>query len=216
MQILSALNLLGLCWKDRENKEAIRAAWKQKIHKAHPDKNDSQGATKLAQALNEAKEVLLGNPESELDKIQREAQEELQAKEEEIKREHEAFMRRCEEYHQKEKERKKERYNKNRKKRVSDSRAHKNIEQYAEGRILIEEMKSFFKDSFKSNNGSTDRLLVSDIMDHFTKSRDTTSILEKRLFQRHAKRILQGIWPNAKYSKFRNKMCFLFIAIRNK
>ena len=69
MQILEALNLLGLCWRDRDNKEAIRAAWKRKIHKAHPDKNDSQGATKMAQALNEAKAVLLGNPESELDKI---------------------------------------------------------------------------------------------------------------------------------------------------
>ena len=59
MQILEALTLLGLHWNDRENKDAIRAAWKRKIYAVHPDKNDSNDATKKAQALNEAKETLL-------------------------------------------------------------------------------------------------------------------------------------------------------------
>ena len=224
MQILEALALLGLHWNDRENKDAIRAAWKRKICAVHPDKNDSHDATKKAQVLNEAKETLLGQSESEFDKIFRERQEEMQAKkkmdeskkqeEETSKREHDAFLQRLDEYERKAREIKRERYNKNRKHRAPDSRAHRKIDDYPEGKNLIEEMKSFFNNNFVSKNGSPDHLFVRDIMDHFVSSRDVTSDLEKRLFQRHSKQILISIWPNAKYSKYNNKRCFLNVGIK--
>ncbi len=219
MQIFEALSLLGLSIRDRNNKEVIRAAWKKKIYDAHPDRNSSSNTLKVAQALNEAKDILLGESESEIDKFLREKREEALAKkkaDEQSQAVHHEYMRKREELDAKERELKRERYNKNRKKRAPESRVHRKIENYPEGKALIEEMRSFFKENFVSKPGSQKIVFVCDILDQFRKLREKDmSDLEKHLFQRHSKQILSFYYPDALYSRFKNKRGFQCIEMKS-
>ena len=195
MRTDEALALLGLSWRERDDKDAIRAAWKRKIRGAHPDRNASVHATRNAQILNEAKDVLLKMFEDVVDKKQREDEEERRA------REAEALQ---------------AQFKNDETTRGTRGRVHRKLENYPEGRALIEEMKMFFKNNFvlRSYDDFSDRLLVSDIMELFIQSRDQTSEVQRRLFQRHAKKMFQTIWPNAKYFQYSGKRCFLFMGIK--
>ena len=216
MQIFEALFLLGLSSNDRENKEAIRAAWKKKIYDAHPDRNSSPNTLKLAQALNEAKDVLLGSSESEFDRLSREIREENLAKKRAAEQSKSAFEEFIYQQEEKEKERRRERYNKNRKKRAPESRVHRKIESYPEGKALIEEMKSFFQEHLIVHTTSQKIVFVCDILQHFIQSRErNVSDSEKRLFQRHANRIIQIFFPRALYSRFKNKRGFQYITLKD-
>ena len=212
MRTDEALALLGLSWRERDDKDAIRAAWKRKIRGAHPDRNASVHATRNAQILNEAKDVLLKMFEDVVDKKQREHEEERRAREQ---REHEE-ERRAREKEQAEAILRKAQFKNDETTRGTRGRVHRKLENYPEGRALIEEMKMFFKNNFvlRSYDDFSDRLLVSDIMELFIQSRDQTSEVQRRLFQRHAKKMFQTIWPNAKYFQYSGKRCFLFMGIK--
>ena len=58
---MEAMTILGLTFNDSFDEAKIKQAWKQKVRHAHPDKNHlrQESATRAAQLLNEAKEVLL-------------------------------------------------------------------------------------------------------------------------------------------------------------
>ena len=197
--IHEALSLLGLSWKDRDNHTKIKEAWKNKVRLVHPDKNTISNATEQTQRLNEAKDVLLA--EDPLVKLQREAEEERAA----MEKEKADYQRHLDELRAKAKQAQRERYTRNRKKRAEGSRVHRKIEDYPEGKALMEEMKTFFKDKFTSKD---EHVSMADILRLFVKSRDNTTDLEKRLFHRHAKRLFAAAWPRARYTKHFNKWTF--------
>ena len=219
-----AMAILDLTFTESLDEAKIKQAWKQKIKHAHPDKNNHLGrpeeteesATNATQSLNEARDVLLEPfKDSYHEKKRREDEEERvlnekQRAEAEAKRQAEdaEIEQKCEASHAKAKAIKRENYNRNRRKRLPTSRVHTKITDYQEGKALVEEMQAFFRDRFKEPEFSDDALLVSDILDLFIKSRDSTSILETNLFKRHAKRLFLAAWPNSSYSMCKNKRCF--------
>jgi DnaJ-class molecular chaperone len=207
MFIHEALTLLGLSWSDRNNTQAINRAWRHKLLSVHPDRNTSCDATERAQQLNQAKDVLLAQFEDPLAKMKRQADEERVAAE----KEKAAYEQELEEMKRKAKQDQRDRYTKNRKKRVEGTRIHRKIEDYPEGKALIEEMTTFFKDNFVSK---CEHVSMADMMDLFTKSRDNTSDLEKRLFHRHARRLFVATWPYARYTKHFNKWTFYGVALK--
>ena len=80
---------------------------------------------------------------------------------------------------------------------------------------LMDEMGVFFRNAFVSNPSSTGHLNIQEIMELFTQSRGNTTDLERRLFQRHAKAVMQSAWPGAKYATYRTrKHCFKFVGLR--
>lgn len=199
-----ALSLLGLKWADRDDPQLIRKAWKRKLKSVHPDKNTSCSATERTQKLNQAKDVLLG-AEDPLIKVQRETEEERVAKE----KEQAEAQKKLDELWEKARQAQRERYVRNRKKRAEGSRIHRRIEDYSEGKALIEDMKSFFKNNFTSK---AEHVSMADIMNLFVKSRSNTTDLERRLFHRHAKRLFAAAWPYARYTKHFNKWSFYGVA----
>jgi len=205
-----ALILLGLSWSDCDNPKEINRAWKQKLLYVHPDKSKVRNATERTQRLNEAKDVLLAEFATEEDLL---AKEEQEAEEERAASEKEkaAFEQKCNEMNQKAELDLRERYTKNRRKRAEGSRIHRKIEDYPEGKALVEDMKTFFKDSFISESAYVS---MADIMLLFVKSRENTSDLEKRLFHRHAKRLFAAAWPSAHYTKHSNKWTFYGVAMK--
>jgi len=207
MLIHEAVTLLGLSWSDRNNVQAINRAWKQKLLLVHPDKSTSCDATERTQQLNQAKEVLLAQFEDPLAKMNRQAEEERAT----VEKEKAAFEQKCNEIYERAQQAWRERYSKNRKKRAEGSRVHRNVENYPEGKALTEEMKSFFKNRFVSK---MEYVAMADMMDLFTKSRDNTSELEKRLFHRHARRLFAATWPYAQYTKHFNKWTFYGVAVK--
>ena len=205
-----ALILLGLSWSDCDNPKEINRAWKQKLLYVHPDKSKVRNATERTQRLNEAKDVLLAEFATEEDLL---AKEEQEAEEERAASEKEkaAFEQKCNEMNQKAEQDRRECYTKNRRKRAEGSRIHRKIEDYPEGKALVEDMKTFFKDSFISESAYVS---MADIMLLFVKSRENTSDLEKRLFHRHAKRLFAAAWPSAHYTKHSNKWTFYGVAMK--
>jgi len=205
-----ALILLGLSWSDCDNPKEINRAWKQKLLYVHPDKSKVRNATERTQRLNEAKDVLLAEFATEEDLL---AKEEQEAEEERAASEKEkaAFEQKCNEMNQKAELDLRERYTKNRRKRAEGSRIHRKIEDYPEGKALVEDMKTFFKDSFISESAYVS---MADIMLLFVKSRENTSDLEKRLFHRHAKRLFAAAWPSAHYTKHSNKWTFYGVTMK--
>jgi len=210
MLFKEALILLGLSWSDCDNPKEINRAWKQKLLYVHPDKSKVRNATERTQRLNEAKDVLLAEFATEEDLL---AKEEQEAEEERAASEKEkaAFEQKCNEMNQKAELDLRERYTKNRRKRAEGSRIHRKIEDYPEGKALVEDMKTFFKDSFISESAYVS---MADIMLLFVKSRENTSDLEKRLFHRHAKRLFAAAWPSAHYTKHSNKWTFYGVAMK--
>lgn len=229
MSILEALYLLGLIWEQRDDNAAIMKAYKRRMLQFHPDKNPSPQATGKTQVLNEARDRLLkGGDSYRSEEARRRREEEERQTEEARQREDEArkkrefdervaeetrrFYEECEKYQERARLIRRERHNRNRRKRPEGTRAHAKISSYPEGRALLERMTAFFKGKFEECSDSMDnRLFVDVLLDLFVRSQENTSQLEQRLFQRHCRATLLAIWPNAKYAKFKNKRCYMFI-----
>jgi curved DNA-binding protein CbpA len=220
-----AMVILGLTFVESLDEAKIKQVWKQKIKHVHPDKNkhtEQESSTNATQLLNEARDALL-EPfhDSSYEKKRQEDEEEQVLRE---KRRAEAEAKRQAEdttFEQKSgtshvkfttNDNKRENLNKIRKKRLPTSRVHRNINEYKEGKALIEEMQTFFQDSFKEVPDNV--LWVGDILDLFVKSRDSTSVLETNLFKRHAKQLFLTTWPNSSYSIHQNKRCFRDICVK--
>jgi hypothetical protein len=65
MSWLEAMTILGLAYSDLQDLVAIRGAWKLRLRKCHPDKNQltTGDATMQTQHVNEAKDVLVARVE---------------------------------------------------------------------------------------------------------------------------------------------------------
>ena len=98
---------------------------------------------------------------------------------------------------------------KKRRKRLPSARIHRKLSEYSEGRYLVNEIKSFFRDNFMLE--ASNQLEVSDIQDLFVRSRDHTTDLEINIFKRHGKRIFIETWPTSTYSRKKFKRCFLHV-----
>ena len=101
---------------------------------------------------------------------------------------------------------------KKRGKRAPEARVHLNIGDYKEGRDLVKEMKTIFQERLVYTTGN--KLLVSDVLDLFIKSRDHTSDLEINLFKRHSKKLLMAAWPEATYRMLNNKRCYMHVQVK--
>jgi hypothetical protein len=101
---------------------------------------------------------------------------------------------------------------KKRGKRAPEDRIHLNIGDYKEGRDLVKEMKTIFQERLVYTTGN--KLLVSDVLDLFVKSRDHTSDLEINLFKRHSKKLLMAAWPEATYRMLNNKRCYMHVRVK--
>jgi hypothetical protein len=234
MRVQEALNLLNLTWHDRQNIAVIKRAWKQTIFDVHPDRSARIDAKEHAQKVNEAKDCLLDQFDNsrsfesikeELEKKAREDKEELkrqtkaneQSKQETDKKEatdrqwaH--HMREADEFYERMMQARRERYAKNRKKRADGSRVHRKLESYTDGLTLVNEMKHFFKTGFETKNK---HVFMSDVIELWVRSREQTSDLEKRLFHRHAKKLMAVTWPTARYTKHHNKWSFYGLAAKH-
>lgn len=212
MHLSEALSILGLAFAEIHDESKIKQAWKQKIRVTHPDKKNQRGqenATKATQRLNEAKDTLLEMFVDSHEKELREDEEERARRREEDAQ----FEQKCDNLYNKMMADHRKRYNmNNRKKRLPTSRVHKNINDYQEGKALVEEMQKFFREKFKADTNNT--LLVSDILHIFTKSRDHTTDLEKNLFKRHRKKLFIDAWPKSVYSSCNNKCCFRHVCAK--
>jgi hypothetical protein len=231
MSVLEALYRLGLSWEQRVDNAAIMKAYKRRMLEFHPDKNPNAQATMISQLLNEAKDLLLkgGDLRQTEDKLRKEHEARIKRETEDtLRKEHEARMKRefeervaeetrkfreeCEQHYERAKQTRRERYSKNRRKRPEGTRAHAKISSYPEGKALMDRMTAFLKGQLEECIDSTNsRLFVDELLDLFVRSHENTSLLDQRLFQRHCRTTLLAIWPNAKYSKFKNKHCYLFI-----
>ena len=222
MRLSEAASILGLAFAEIHNESKIKQAWKQKIRETHPDKYHTrqEDATKATQRLNEAKDTLLEKFTYPYEKKLREDEEEcvLSEKQQERRRAEDAqFEQKCGEMYDKMKAAyKRERHNNmnKKKKRLPTTRVHRNINDYQEGKALVEEMKRGFKEMFEEADASS-TLMVGDILDLFIKSRDHhTTDLETNLFKRHSKKLFIDAWPKAAYSSFKNKRCFRHVCAK--
>jgi hypothetical protein len=102
---------------------------------------------------------------------------------------------------------------KNRRPRAPGSRIHKKIEDYKEGRDLIEEFKAFFTSNVNEKEGS--RVFSRDLFNAFTKSRKdrggVVTKLEMEMFWRHGKRLFMTLFPNCKYTAYKHQRCYLHV-----
>ena len=229
---LDAVIILGLTFDESMDPAAIRSAWKQRIRKAHPDKSQGRGtdATMQTQRLNEAKDVLVAraalfstdpaDEERERRRRERERQEEEErrradeARQAREKVQREKFERECEEMYNRMKEARRERYARNRRKRAPGTRVHRKVEEYKEGKELVEEMQAFFREGFVVEPNH--KLLVRAVLDLFIKSRSgPTSDLELNLYKRHSKRLFKEAWPGVVFSTLRNKRCYWNVAVKH-
>lgn len=232
MLLSEALFVLGLTSTAICDESVIKRTWKQKMRESHPDKNlqASASATADTQRLNEAKDTLLQifhdrheqkRREDEEERLMRDKQKHREDEMREKKRaETEAkkkedddhFKKYCDDMYNKAQAIRHERQIRNRKKRLPTARVHKKICEYQEGKDLVEEMQKFFSDKY--TNAANNVLLVSEILDLFVKSRDSTSVLEINLFKRHAKKLFLAAWPKSAYSSSKNKRCFRHVGVR--
>ena len=217
-QIQEALRVLRLTWDERLCRHAIERAWKKMIVKIHPDKNHGKEATEQTQKLNEAKNILLQRFMDPAEKRRRESEEETRAREKEkaafeakCREEMEQYQREFQEFCERVKKIRRERYARNRKKRPPGTRAHRKTAESIEGNTLLGEMERFFQERFQMCLGG--KLGVSEISAMFMASRPMTD-LESNLFKRHSKRIFKIVWPKAAYSMFNNRRCFLDVSAK--
>lgn len=168
----------------------------------------------------------------EREKLERQKAANTQAREEEIRRptkvkdqrKHETdkkeavnrqwanHMKEADEFYERMMQARRERYAKNRRKRADGSRVHRKLESYSDGLTLVNEMKDFFKTGFETKN---EHVFMSDVVELWVRSRKQTSDLEKRLFHRHAKKLMAATWPTARYTKHSNKWSFYGLAAKH-
>jgi len=219
MLVLEALYRLGLKWEQQKDRTAILKAYKCKMLEFHPDKNPNPLCTKIAQEINQAKDALLR--ELSDDDESSKTTENARCNEDEFKKkmaEWEEEKRVWEEkYDAMEKERirkRRERYARNRKKRAPDSRIHRKIDTYPEGKKLIEDMTSFFEKNLETSSNFADYVYVSQLLEMFMRSRDSNSQLDNALFKRHCKTILAKVLPKAEYAQRKSKRCYVYLQMK--
>jgi hypothetical protein len=101
-----------------------------------------------------------------------------------------------------------------RKRRTPETRVHRKIDSYPEGKELVEEMNKFFKEQLVFDRSNWNKLLVRDILKFFVTSRNATTDLETNLFKRHNKKLILTTFPDAVYSTSKNQRCFLHLDFR--
>jgi DnaJ-class molecular chaperone len=207
MQYNEAIAVLGLTWAESWDESTIKRSWKKIVKTTHPDKHTagSTNATLKTQQLNEAKDILIGRLTNNNDKKKREDDEERLTREKELA---EADAKQETERQMKLEERR-ERYTKNRRKRLPSARVHKKMNDYKEGRDLVNEMKNFFRESFMPETSS--KLAVSDVLEMFVNSRYHTTELEINLYKQHSKKLFLETWPASTYSRKIFKRCYLHV-----
>jgi hypothetical protein len=264
MDVDEALTTLGFTRMSMLNQNLVRKAWKMRISKKHPDKNQNPDAHESSQMINEAKEVLL----EFLDVVGFKNWEETGEHKPDSKSDFEDFMKaHTTTSHEKEadiaeemlsekatqsdadfttrvkpvysvdesKQMQEEQSSrssgniknpppnvhrgnssKNRKPRTPESRIHKNIEDYEEGRQLIEKMKEVFSEYFEERSGSYIRNSV--LFETFVKVREMDNVkssnLEKTLFTRHGKRLFLARWTRSKYVQTRKQRCYSNVGVK--
>lgn len=227
MIVIEAIKILDLLFNEYRNPKAICNAWKKKMLSVHPDKCHDQDATKKAQTINEAKDVLLEfnlrmntsfyeSAEAEKE-AQRKSEEKEQAKrqteEKARKREEEVYRKRQEEIVNEALRRSKmESDTKSKRKTRNDTRIHKNIKEYKEGRELMKNIKHFVKQSFIVSDSG--RISMNDIVIAFRTLHNSITPLKLRLFRRHFKSVCLAKWPSAKYTVSRGMRSYKGICLK--
>ena len=200
MDLLQAMRILGLPLTQLFDRRAILCAWRQKLRGAHPDKKKKQEGDgtlapphhEEAQRVNAAKDALLSQFEDPDAKKRAEAEEEARARAREakerrrIRREKEACQAPV---------------------AVVDLEEEDDAANVRLGiRAFIDELRTFFRTRFEAGGP---RVLVRDLVGLFMASRGgRLSVLERRLFQRHARRLCMEVWPHAEYAMHRDQRCF--------
>jgi hypothetical protein len=100
------------------------------------------------------------------------------------------------------------------KKRTPETRVHRKIESYQEGRELIDEMNKCFREHLVLDPVEKHETLVRDILNLFVVSRNSTTELEKNLFKCHNKKLILAVFPGAVYSTYKNQRCFCHLKFR--
>lgn len=204
MYSYEAIRILGLSPSDMFDLSAIVSAWKRKIRHTHPDKNGhALDATEKTQRLNEAKDVLV----KENERVETEmATHSKAAREEDIRKFYDNMKAQAAQ--------KRARYALNRKKRAPGTRAHRKAQACAEGMQLIQEMREFIKGRFQPSTDFNDIVMVGDLLTLFTDTRELSTDMEKNLFRRHARTLIQNAFPKASYTVSKNKRCYRFISLK--
>ena len=94
--------------------------------------------------------------------------------------------------------------------RKHGSRIHRKLTSHAEGKGFVEEMQRYIVTTY--HHTKTGRVTMNEIVDGFKKSRPHTTPLESNLFHRHCKRLFAETIKGAKYSKYKDKRCFMKVA----
>ena len=101
-------------------------------------------------------------------------------------------------------------YRRNHPQRNPDTRAHRKSD-----KVLINAMRDFLASHF-SRSPEGGHVLMQEIVDSFVKSRNAVPAApELRVFRRHAKSMIQQIWPGAVYSKHKKQTSFRFLKLAN-
>ena len=212
MSLHYALVHLGLTWNNRANPEAICKAWRQRHRSIHPDKSTSPNATEQAQRLNHARDVLMAQLiDPELNSTQEGADEEEQRIMDEKRKEEE---KRLSDLFEEIRQKQRERFIKNRRKRAADTRPHRKTSESEQGTALVEELSRFFSDNFIQKPEG--HMYMFQAKELFFKARGRASGLDKRLFHRHARSLLIAAWPCARYIKHKKRWGFLGICFADK
>ena len=100
----------------------------------------------------------------------------------------------------------------NKSSRISMSRLHRSTEENAANMSLIEDMKKVFSQCFEEKPGR--RVFSTELRDVFETSAQILSESEKGVFLHHANRLFKKRWPGAKAHMWRNRRCFINVAVK--
>ena len=99
-------------------------------------------------------------------------------------------------------------YRRNHPQRNPNTRAHRKSD-----KVLINAMKDFLASHF-SRSPEGGHVLMQEIIDSFYGNAVPTAP-ELRVFRRHAKSIIEQVWPGAVYSKHKKQTSFRFLKLAN-
>ena len=218
--------ILGLDESDMYDESMIKRMWKQHVRKTHPDKNDNkEAATRKTQRLNQAKDICLNHAEN----LKRHHREKFEQGTGKTKTAHDKGRQDTGKKQHTEKEENKDKTgdsNKTKEQQQSkpqfefkkmnasgSRRVHRKVDAHKQGKALVAEIETFFKDNFVAEEGK--KIPTADILKMFIDSRGVSTDLEINLFKRHSKRLFLAVWPEARYSTcMKNMRCFMNIAAR--
>lgn len=168
------------------NESVVRRAWKSLMLRFHPDKSCSVSSNDIAKRLNEAKDCLLRTlgVTSGVENFQ----------------DKDSFPQN------------RDYPTKKSRRRNPHVRVHAKLDSYEEGRSLIRDIETFFRDNFEECQGS--HVYTRGILKRFVELRPGTSELEMRIFKRHCVRIFKSMWPMADHSRKNQLKCFRNVKFR--